>query len=104
DGYLYFVDRKKDAIRRRGENISSWEVERIITRHPAVREAAAFPVRAELPEDEVMVSVVLREGENLSEEALIAFCNANMAYFMVPRFVEFVSELPRTMTEKVEKY
>jgi len=104
DGYLYFVDRKKDAIRRRGENISSWEVERIVQNHPAVLEAAAYPVRAELPEDEVMVSVVLRPGASLTHEALVAHCNAHMAYFMVPRFVEFVDALPRTMTEKVEKY
>jgi crotonobetaine/carnitine-CoA ligase len=104
DGYLYFVDRKKDAIRRRGENISSWEVERVVQRHPAVLDVAAFPVRAGLPEDEVMVSVVLRPGAALSPEALIAHCNQDMAYFMVPRFVEFVAALPRTMTEKVEKY
>ena len=104
DGYLTFVDRKKDAIRRRGENISSWEVERIVQNHPAVLEAAAYPVRADLPEDEVMVSVVLRAGASLTPEALLAHCNANMAYFMVPRFVEFVPALPRTMTEKVEKY
>jgi crotonobetaine/carnitine-CoA ligase len=104
DGYIYFVDRKKDAIRRRGENISSYEVEQIILKHPAVLDVAAFPMRSEHSEDEVMVSVVTREGQTLSEAALIEHCNENMAYFMVPRFVEFVAELPKTMTEKVEKY
>lgn len=104
DGYLYFVDRKKDAIRRRGENISSFEVEQIVLKHPAVLEVAAFPVRSEHSEDEVMVSVVLREGARASEEELVVHCRDNMAYFMVPRYVELVPTLPKTMTEKVEKY
>ena len=104
DGYIYFVDRKKDAIRRRGENISSFEVEQIILKHPAVLEVAAFPVTSEHTEDEVMVSVVLREGQTLSEVGLIEHCQENMAYFMVPRFIEFAPDLPKTMTEKVEKY
>lgn len=104
DGYLYFVDRKKDAIRRRGENVSAYEVEQIIARHPAVLEVAAYPVRSELSEDEVMVSVVLRKDEALEAAALVGFCAENMAYFMVPRYVEFVEALPKTMTEKVEKY
>lgn len=104
DGYLYFVDRKKDAIRRRGENISSFEVEQIITAHPAVLEVAAFPVASEHSEDEVMVSVVLREGARLTEAEVIEHCRQNMAYYMVPRYVEFVPQVPKTMTEKVEKY
>ncbi|MGZ5130084.1 MAG: AMP-binding enzyme [Caldimonas sp.] len=104
DGYVYFVDRKKDAIRRRGENISSFEVEQIILKHPAVLDVAAFPVASEHSEDEVMVSVVLREGAKATEAELTEHCRENMAYFMVPRFIEFVAELPKTMTEKVEKY
>ena len=104
DGFLYFVDRKKDAIRRRGENISSYEVEQIILGHPAVEDVAAYAVNSEMSEDEVMVSVECKEGHTLNEEELVRYCADNMAYFMVPRFVEFVSELPRTMTEKVEKY
>jgi crotonobetaine/carnitine-CoA ligase len=103
DGYLFFVDRKKDAIRRRGENISSWEVEQIIARHPAVREVAAYPVSG-LSEDEVMVSVVPREGDTLDPADLVRFCQDNMAYFMVPRYVDVVTSLPRTLTEKIEKY
>lgn len=104
DGYLYFVDRKKDAMRRRGENISSYEVENIILRHPDIIDVAAYGVKSEMSEEEVMVSVVKREGSGLTEEGLVEFCQDNMAYFMVPRFVDFVSELPKTMTEKVEKY
>ena len=104
DGYIYFVDRKKDAIRRRGENISSYEVEQIILKHPAVLDVAVFPVTSEHSEDEVMATVVLREGQSLAPAALIDFCQSNMAYFMVPRFLEFAAQLPKTMTEKVEKY
>lgn len=104
DGYLYFVDRKKDSIRRRGENISAHEVEQIILRHDAVAEVAAFPVDSELSEDEVMVSVVRRDGATLDEAALVRWCAGEMAAFMVPRYVEFVDALPRTQTEKVEKY
>jgi crotonobetaine/carnitine-CoA ligase len=104
DGYLYFVDRKKDAIRRRGENISSYEVEQIILKHPSVRDAAAYPLASEHSEDEVAVSVIVREGYELSEKQLIEHCRDNMPYFMVPRYLEFTETLPCTMTGKVEKY
>lgn len=103
DGYLTFVDRKKDAIRRRGENISSWEVEQALQRHPAVVEAAVYPVRSEMSEDEVAASVVCRPGTSVDPAELIRFCEDNMAYFMVPRYLEFVPDLPRTLTEKVLK-
>lgn len=104
DGFLYFVDRKKDAIRRRGENISSYEIEQILLRHPAIEDVAAFAVNSEMSEDEVMVSIVCRSGCTLDPVEVVRFCQENMAYFMVPRYVEFVPLLPRTMTEKVEKY
>ncbi len=104
DGYLYFVDRKKEAIRRRGENISAYEVEMLIARHPCVLEVAAVPVASELSEDEVMVYVVCREGHTVSEEELVRFANRNMAHFMVPRFVHFIEALPKTASEKIEKY
>lgn len=104
DGYLYFVGRKKEAIRRRGENISAFEVERIINRHPSVLESAAIPVPSELGEDDVKIVVVLKEGESLHPEELIKFCEERMAYFMVPRFVEFRDSLPKTPTQRVEKY
>lgn len=103
-GYLYFVGRKKEAIRRRGENISAFEVEKIINRHPNVLESAAIAVPSELSEDEVKVVVVLKEGEQLSPEELVEFCEQRMAYFMVPRFIEFRAALPKTPTQRVEKY
>jgi carnitine-CoA ligase len=104
DGYLYFVDRKKEAIRRRGENISAYEVEMLVAKHPAVMEVAAVPVTSELSEDEVMIYVVCREGHAVSEEELVRFANRNMAHFMVPRFVHFIDALPKTASEKIEKY
>jgi len=105
EGYFYFMERKKDAIRRRGENISAYEVEKVINSHPKVAESAAIAVpSAEFNEDEVKIVVVLKEGENLLPEELIAFCEERMAYFMIPRYVEFEENLPKTPTEKVEKY
>jgi carnitine-CoA ligase len=104
DGYLYFVDRKKEAIRRRGENISAYEVEMLVAKHPCVMEVAAVPVTSELSEDEVMIYVVCRDGQKVSEEELVRFANRNMAHFMVPRFVHFIDALPKTASEKIEKY
>jgi carnitine-CoA ligase len=104
DGYFYFVDRKKDALRRRGENISSFEVERAVNSHPSVLESAAVAVPSELGEDEVKICVVLKPGATLVPEELIAYCDKRMPYFAVPRFVEFLEGLPKTPTERVEKY
>jgi crotonobetaine/carnitine-CoA ligase len=104
EGYFYFVDRKKDAFRRRGENISSFEVERVVLSHPSVLEAAAVAVPAELGEDEVKICVALRPMATLAPEELIAYCSERMPYFAVPRFVEFKGSLPKTPTERVEKY
>ena len=104
DGFFYFVDRKKDALRRRGENISSFEVEKVINTHPAVMESAVFAAPSELGEDEVMTAVVLKPDQSLPPEDLIAFCNDRMAHFAVPRYVDFVPELPKTPTNRIEKY
>ena len=104
DGYLYFVGRKKEAIRRRGENISAFEVEKIVNQHPSVLESAAIAVPSELSEDDVKLVVVLRDGEHLKPEDLIGFCETRMAYFMVPRYVEFRTSLPKTPTQRIEKY
>jgi len=104
DGYIYFIDRVKDSMRRRGENISSFEVERGINSHPAVLESAAVAVASEIGEDEVKIVVVLQDGAHLEPEELLDHAQERMAYFMVPRFVEFVPALPKTPTEKVEKY
>lgn len=104
DGYLYFVDRKKDAIRRRGENISAYELEMIISRHPALREAAAVAVSSELGEDDVLVCLVANPDVPVDFAEIIAFCDANMPYFMVPRYLHILEELPKTASEKIEKY
>jgi carnitine-CoA ligase len=104
DGYYRFVDRMKDAIRRRGENISSFEVEQVLGSHPAVALAAVFPVSSDLAEDEVMAAIVLKDGARASEEELVRFCENRMPYFAVPRFVELTDALPRTESGKVQKY
>lgn len=103
EGNYYFVDRLKDAIRRRGENISSFEVESEVLAFPAVREAAAVAVKSEVAEDEVMAVVALREGESFDPAELIAFLRPRMAHFMIPRYVRVVDALPRTPTAKIEK-
>ena len=104
DGYLYFVDRKKEAIRRRGENISAYEVELILSRHPAILEVAAIPVASEMSEDDVMVYVVKKPGDPLTHADVVHFAAEHMSYFMVPRFVDFIDKLPKTASEKLEKY
>jgi crotonobetaine/carnitine-CoA ligase len=104
DGYFYFVDRKKDAIRRRGENISSFEVESVVNAHPAILECAAVAVPSEFAEDEVKIVVVLRDGQPLSAPDLWAFCEARMPRFWVPRYIEFRAALPKTPNQKVQKY
>jgi carnitine-CoA ligase len=103
EGYFYFVDRLKDAIRRRGENISSFEVESEVLAFPAIREAAAVAVKSDIAEDEVMAVVAIREGENFNPAELIEFLRLRMAHFMVPRYVRVVEALPRTPTAKIEK-
>lgn len=103
DGFVFFVDRKKDAIRRMGENISSFEVEVAVNAHPAVLETAAIAVPSELSEDEVKVCVVLREGAALDLPELVEFLAERMPYFMVPRYVEVMDELPKTPNGKVRK-
>jgi len=104
DGYFYFVDRKKDALRRRGENISSFEVERTVLSHEAVLECAAVAVPSELGEDEVMVCLTLKDGQSLDPAAFVVFCTERMAGFMVPRYIRVLETLPKTPTERVQKY
>lgn len=103
DGNLFFVDRKTDCMRRRGENISSFEVENIIEKHPHIAACASFGVPSELGEDEVMVWVKPIEGVDLNLEDLMRHCVDNMAYFMVPRYVDIVDDIPRTGTLRVQK-
>jgi crotonobetaine/carnitine-CoA ligase len=103
DGYYYFVSRKKDIIRRRGENIAGAELDRVIGAHPAVHEAAAIPVAAELGEDEILVAVVLKPGARATAQDIAQWCRERLAPMKVPRFVAFVDELPHTPTHKVAK-
>lgn len=105
EGWYYFVDRLKDSLRRRGENISSYEVEQGIVSHPAVVEVAAVAVPADAVagEDEVLVAVVLAEGQSLTAEEFWAHCDERLPYFAVPRYVRFVAQLPKTPSEKVRK-
>lgn len=104
DGYYYFVDRKKDAIRRRGENISAFEVEMVVNAHPAVLESAAIAVPSELGEDEVMICLIPRPDMTLDPADLLAHCVKLMPYFSVPRYIDIRDELPKTPTHRVEKY
>jgi crotonobetaine/carnitine-CoA ligase len=103
-GYFYFVDRRKDVIRRRGENISSVEVEAVIAAHPAVLECAVVPVPSDLGEDDVKAYVVLKPGEQLGPEELIAWCSKSLADFKVPSQIELRESLPKTATERVAKH
>jgi crotonobetaine/carnitine-CoA ligase len=104
DGAFRFVDRIKDAIRRRGENISSWEVEQVLMSHAAVAACAVYPVRSELAEDEVMAAVIVREGLAVSAPALAQWCETRLPRFAIPRYIDLVAELPRTENGKVQKY
>jgi len=104
DGYFFFMDRIKDCIRRRGENISSFEIEKIVNSHANVLESAAVAVPSELGEDEVKIYVILKPSEQLDPEELIAFCEERMAYFMVPRYIEFITAFPKTATERTQKF
>ena len=104
DGYFFFADRKKDVIRRRGENVSSLEVENVINAHPKVLEAAVIGVPSEFQDDEVKAFIVLRPNETLDPLDLVAWCKERLAYFKIPRFIEFRTEFPRTPTLRVQKY
>ncbi|MQA01793.1 MAG: AMP-binding protein [Streptosporangiales bacterium] len=104
DDTFYFVDRKKDIVRRRGENVSSLEVERIIEQHPAVLEAAVVGVPSEFTDEELLAYVVPRPGAHVTAGEVFAWCAGRLAGFKVPRFVELVAdELPKTSTAKVQK-
>lgn len=103
DGNYFFVDRLKDVIRRRGENISSIEVEAGVVSHPAVREAAAIPVRDAEGDEEVLVVVTRQDGHPFDPVGLIEHCLQKLPHFMVPRYVRVVADLPRTPTGKIQK-
>jgi crotonobetaine/carnitine-CoA ligase len=104
DGLLSWVDRKKDAIRRRGENISSFEVELAVLRHSGVMECAAHGVPSPLGEEDVKVCVVLRPDAEVSADALVAHCEEHLPRFAVPRYVEFRPGLPKNQVGRVLKH
>jgi crotonobetaine/carnitine-CoA ligase len=104
DGWFYFVDRVKDIVRRRGENVSSLEVEMVINQHPDVLEAAVIGVPSDLTDEELCAFVVPQPGRTVDPAAIVAWCDDNLAAFKVPRFVETVEALPKTPTAKIEKH
>ena len=104
DGFLSFVDRKKDYLRRRGENISSFEMERTFVAHPAIKDVAVHAVASEQGEDDVKVTAVLQEGATVTEEELCRWSVDQVPYFAVPRYIEFRGDLPRNPVGRVLKY
>ena len=105
-GAYFFADRKKDAVRFAGRNISTLEVESVVRRHPEVADVAAYGIPADelADEDELKISVVRKPGSILTAEALCTFINENAPHFFVPRYLDFVESLPYTPTQKVQKY
>lgn len=104
DNYLAFMGRLTDSIRRRGENISAFEVEEMVSAHPAVLEVAAIGVPSELTEEDVKVIVAFKPGRSATHQEIHEFCIKTGVKFMVPKYIEFLDTLPKTPTEKVEKY
>lgn len=104
EGYLVFVDRLKDCIRRRGENISSFEVERAVNAHPGVRESAAYAVPSDIAEEEVMCALVLEPEFVFDPLELRLFCETTMPRFAVPAFIRVVEALPKTPSQRIQKF
>jgi crotonobetaine/carnitine-CoA ligase len=104
DGYFWFVARKKDIIRKRGENIAGAELDRVVESHPLVLQAAAIPVPDALGEDEILIAVVPKPGATLAAAAIADWCRQHLAPIKVPRYVVFVESLPLTPTHRVAKY
>jgi crotonobetaine/carnitine-CoA ligase len=104
DGFIYFVDRKKDALRRRGENISSFEMEKVLYGHAVIKDVAVHAVASPIGEDDVKITVVLQEGSALTEEELCRWVAERVPFFAIPRYVEFRADLPRNPVGRVLKY
>ena len=106
DGYIYFVDRVKDYIRIRGENISSFEVEKTVSSHQNIEESAAIAIKSKTgkyAEDELMILVIMKKGKTIEPEALMKFLEPKMPYFMMPKYIRFVKSFPKTGTQRVQK-
>ncbi|MHB8351914.1 MAG: AMP-binding protein [Thermoplasmata archaeon] len=104
EGYYYFVDRKKDVIRRRGENLAPYDVESVLNAHPAVFESVVVGVPSPLGEEDVKAFVRLRPEATASPEELFHYCAERLPFFMVPRFIEFIAEIPKTANQKAQRY
>lgn len=102
-GWLYFGGRKKDSLRRRGINISAWEVERVIAEHDAIEECALVGVPSELGDDELKIFVRAKSGHTLEPQELVTWCRSRLPHFQVPRFVAFIDEFPKTPTQRIRK-
>lgn len=102
EGWFYYRGRKKQSMRRRGENISAWEIETVLIQHPDVAEVAAYGVPSEMGEDEVAVAVVPVAGATVRPEDVIEFCHGSLAHYAVPRFVTVLDSLPKTGTQKIQ--
>ncbi len=104
DGYYYFVDRKKDIIRRRGENLAPYDVESVLNRHPSVFESVVVGVPSPLGEEDVKAFVQLKPGAAVTAQELFTYAAENLPFFMVPRFLEFLNEIPKTANQKSQRY
>jgi crotonobetaine/carnitine-CoA ligase len=104
DGFFFFVDRKKDYLRYRGENISSFEVEQAIRNHPEVSEVAVHAVPSQVGEDDVKVTAVRVPESKLQESDLFSWMIDYVPYFALPRYIEFREFLPKTPTERIQKH
>ncbi|AFM25676.1 AMP-binding protein [Desulfomonile tiedjei] len=103
-GYLFFVDRLKDAIRRKGENISSYEVEQILLKYHDIAQAAVVPAKSDFGDEEVMAVIVPASDRNVSPDAIVSYAKENMPHFWVPRYIRFMDALPATATGRIEKF
>ena len=104
DGYYYFVDRKKDVIRRRGENLAPYDVESVLNRHPAVFESVVIGVPSPLGEEDVKAFVQLKPGVSVEPRTLFEYCVVELPFFMVPKYLEFIEEIPKTANQKSQRY
>ncbi len=104
EGYYYFVDRKKDVIRRRGENLAPYDVESVLNKHPAVLESVVVGVPSPLGEEDVKAFIQRRPGAEIGARELFEFAARELPFFMVPRYIEFVEEIPKTANQKAQRY
>ncbi|MCI5059211.1 MAG: AMP-binding protein, partial [Flavobacteriales bacterium] len=102
-GFYYFVGRKTESMRVGGENVSAYEVEQVINKHPKILECAAYPVPSDLAEDDIMVSVRLKKGEKLTADSLFEWTSDKLAKYARPRYIRFLEEIPKTSTHRVRK-